>query len=324
MVTYSWGDSCAADRPDPLSSIPVMTTRSSIRCPAEPSTLAARPGALPTSRNSTYQSRGVYLATISRQTPSDRSIAMTNEMETAFYASDPSWDGRFVAAVRTTGIFCRPSCRVRKPLTRNVEYLPDAAAARAAGYRACLRCHPARSTAVTLRTIETPIGPMLTAATETAIVLCDFAERPMIGAQLASVRRRIGPTQEGPSDLLDRLETQLGEYFGGTRREFDLPLDIPGSAFQERVWTELQRIPYGKTISYRQLAERVDAGAAYRAVGRANGSNRVAIIVPCHRVIATGGGLGGYGGGLPAKRRLLDLEASAAIRDSVRHQSQSA
>ncbi|CAN5369808.1 hypothetical protein BH24CHL10_BH24CHL10_02650 [soil metagenome] len=117
----------------------------------------------------------------------------------------------------------------------------------------------------------------------------------------------------GYSPLLDRLESQLSEYFDGTRLEFDLPLDIPGSSFQERVWGELLRIPYGETISYRQLAEKVDAGAAYRAVGRANGSNRVAIIVPCHRVVAAGGGLGGYGGGLPAKRHLLDLEARLAV-----------
>ena len=233
-------------------------------------------------------------------------------MERAFYASDPGWDGRFVAGVRTTGIFCRPSCRVRKPLPKNVEYLPDAAAARAAGYRACLRCHPERGTRVTLRMIETPIGHMLAGATSEAIVLCDFAERPMIGAQLAAIRRRIGPTSEGSSPLLDRLATQLKQYFAGRRHEFDLPLDIPGSAFQERVWAALRRIPYGETISYRQLAERVEAGAAYRAVGRANGANRVAVVVPCHRVIAVGGGLGGYGGGLPAKRHLLDHERSYA------------
>ena len=236
-----------------------------------------------------------------------------NEMQRAFYASDPAWDGRFVAAVRTTGIVCRPSCRVRKPLPRNVEYLPDATAARAAGYRACLRCQPEHGSTVSLRTIETPVGRMLGGATDDAIVLCDFAERPMIRAQLASVRRRIGPAREGSAPLLDRLASQLAEYFGGTRGEFDLPLDVPGSAFQERVWAELRRIPYGETISYRQLAERVDAGAAYRAVGRANGSNRVAVIIPCHRVIAAGGGLGGYGGGLEAKRRLLDLERVSSL-----------
>jgi methylated-DNA-[protein]-cysteine S-methyltransferase len=238
---------------------------------------------------------------------------MTNEMERAFYASDTAWDGRFVAAVRTTGIFCRPSCRVRKPLPKNVEYLPDAAAARAAGYRPCLRCQPESGLTVTLRTIETPIGQMLAGATDRAIVLCDFAGRQMIGAQLAAVRRRIGPTGEGTSALLDRLESQLAEFFAGTRKAFELPIDIPGSAFQERVWAELRRIPYGETISYRQLAERVGAGSAYRAVGRANGSNRVAVVVPCHRVIAAGGGLGGYGGGLAAKRRLLELEGGRSV-----------
>lgn len=238
---------------------------------------------------------------------------MTTDMEAAFYASDAAWDGRFVAAVRTTGIFCRPSCRVRKPLPKNVEYLPDAAAARAAGYRACLRCQPENGSPVTVRTIDTPVGPMLAGATDAAIVLCDFAERPMIGAQLAAVRRRIGPTQEGDTPLLERLEAQLAEFFAGTRRDFDLPVEMPGSALQERVWAELRRIPYGETISYRQLAERVGAGAAYRAVGRANGSNRVAVIVPCHRVIAAGGGLGGYGGGLAAKRQLLELEGGVPL-----------
>jgi O-6-methylguanine DNA methyltransferase len=240
-----------------------------------------------------------------------RFTGMSTEMERAFYASDPAWDGRFVAAVRTTGIFCRPSCRGRKPLPKNVEYLPNAAAARATGYRACLRCQPENGATVATRLIETPIGPMLIGATEDSVVLCEFAERLMVRAQVASVRRRIGPTVEGDVPLLDRLERQLREYFAGSRDDFDLPLDLPGSAFQERVWSELRRIPYGETISYSELAARVGAPAASRAVGRANGSNRLAVVVPCHRVIAANGGLGGYGGGLPAKRRLLDLEASA-------------
>jgi AraC family transcriptional regulator, regulatory protein of adaptative response / methylated-DNA-[protein]-cysteine methyltransferase len=238
---------------------------------------------------------------------------MTIEMERAFYASDASWDGRFVAAVRTTGIFCRPSCRVRKPLPRNVEYLADAPAARAAGYRPCLRCQPAASTPVTLRDVQTPIGRLTIGVTDRAVVLCDFTERPMMPSQLASVRRRIGPTSYGDAPLLDRVEDQLREYFAGARDEFELPIDVPGSSFQQRVWTELRRIPYGETITYRQLAGRVDAGGAYRAVGRANGSNRLAVIVPCHRVVAAGGGLGGYGGGLDAKRWLLDLEAGESV-----------
>ena len=237
---------------------------------------------------------------------------MNTEMERAFYASDAAWDGRFVAAVRTTGIFCRPSCRVRKPLPKNVAYFADPAAARAAGYRACLRCHPESAEPVRLRRIATPIGAMTIGATRDAVVLADFSQRPMMPAQLASVRRRVGPTAEGEVPLLDAAEGQLREYFAGRRTCFDLPLDIPGSAFQERVWGALARIPYGETISYRELASRVGVPAASRAVGRANGSNRLAVIVPCHRVVASNGGLGGYGGGLAAKRFLLDLEAHVA------------
>lgn len=237
---------------------------------------------------------------------------MTNDLERAFYASDPDWDGRFVAAVRTTGIFCRPSCRARKPLPSNVEYLADAARAAAAGYRACLRCHPEASTPVRLRTIETPIGSMTLGVTKRTVVLADFTQRPMMPAQLAAVRRRIGPTGEGNAPLLDRAEAQLREFLAGSRLGFDLPLELPGSAFQERVWSELGRIAYGETITYAELAARVGVPAGSRAVGRANGSNRLAVIVPCHRVVASGGGLGGYGGGLAAKRHLLDLEAGVA------------
>lgn len=234
----------------------------------------------------------------------------TTEFERAFFAADPAYDGRFVGAVRTTGIFCRPSCRARKPLARNVTFLADAATARAAGFRACLRCHPDDAVPVRIRTIDTPIGPMTFGATDRAVVLADFTDRKLMPAQMAAVRRRFGPTVEAPSALLDRAEAQLREFLAGERRAFDLPIATPGSPFQERVWSELRRIPYGRTISYRELAERVEAPRAARAVGLANGSNRLAIIVPCHRVIAAGGGMGGYGGGLAAKRYLLELEAS--------------
>ncbi len=236
---------------------------------------------------------------------------MSTEFERAFYASDPAYDGRFVAAVRSTGVYCRPSCSGRKPLPKNVSYLADGATARAAGYRACLRCHPDEATTVFTRSIETPIGPMVLGATDSAVVMAEFAERRMYAAQLAGVRRRFGRVVEGESSpLLDRVEAELRQYFAAERLDFDLPLDAPGSPFQALVWRELRRIPYGETVSYRELARRVGEPAGSRAVGRANGSNRLAVIIPCHRVIAADGGLGGYGGGLAAKRWLLDLEGA--------------
>ena len=236
------------------------------------------------------------------------------EYQRAFSTSDLAYDGRFVAAVRTTGIYCRPTCTARKPMPKNVTLLPDASAARAEGYRPCLRCQPENATPVHLRPIDTPIGAMTLGATDQAVVLADFTLRAMMPAQLASVRRRIGPTTYGTLPLLDEAEGQLRSYLEGDLREFSLPVELPGSPFQEVVWAELRRIPYGETISYRELAARVGVPAASRAVGRANGSNRLAVIVPCHRVIAAGGGLGGYGGGLAAKRWLLDLEATHSGR----------
>ena len=115
-------------------------------------------------------------------------------------------------------------------------------------------------------------------------------------------RRRSLP---GP---LGEAKRQLREYFGGERRDFDLPLSPAGTAFQRRVWDELRRIPYGETVSYGELARRIGRPTASRAVGAANGRNPLAIVVPCHRVIGTDGTLTGYGGGLPVKETLLAHE----------------
>lgn len=229
-------------------------------------------------------------------------------LQRAFFDADPAWDGRFVAGVRTTGIFCRPSCSARKPLPRNVVYFSDSAAARAAGYRACLRCHPESARRAVRRELITPLGPMVAAASDAGLCLLEFTDRRMLPVQLATVRRRIGPLEDGEHPHLRHLEHELDAYFAGELREFTVPLDAPGSAFEERIWAELREIPYGETISYAELARRVDEPRASRAVGRANGSNRVAIVIPCHRVVSTGGGLGGYGGGLWRKERLLALE----------------
>jgi methylated-DNA-[protein]-cysteine S-methyltransferase len=111
---------------------------------------------------------------------------------------------------------------------------------------------------------------------------------------------------------LPAVREQLVAYFARDLKEFDLPLAVTGTPFQEQVWTALRTIPYGETWTYRELAEAIGRPTAVRAVGLANGRNPVSVVVPCHRVIGAGGGLTGYGGGLAAKQRLLSLEAGAS------------
>jgi methylated-DNA-[protein]-cysteine S-methyltransferase len=118
-----------------------------------------------------------------------------------------------------------------------------------------------------------------------------------------------GERSENHPLLLDAAH-QLREYFAGKRREFQLPLDMQGTDFQLDVWRQLQGIPYGETRSYAQIAHAIGRPKAVRAVGAANGSNPVSIVVPCHRVIGSSGKLTGYGGGLPLKKRLLELEGA--------------
>jgi O-6-methylguanine DNA methyltransferase len=112
------------------------------------------------------------------------------------------------------------------------------------------------------------------------------------------------------SDVLERAAAQVTEYFSGRRLSFDLPVDFKGTPFQLRVWQELMRIPFGTTRSYGEIAATMEQPAAYRAVGNANGRNRLPLLVPCHRVLAAGGKLGGFTGGIGLKRRLLDHEAA--------------
>jgi len=118
----------------------------------------------------------------------------------------------------------------------------------------------------------------------------------------------IDPNWEDGDDVLTRAADQLRAYFAGELKTFDVPLALAGTPFQQRVWRELRRVPYGQTISYRELARRVGNPQASRAVGAANGQNPVAVIVPCHRVIASDGTLGGFGGGLERKEWLLNHE----------------
>jgi AraC family transcriptional regulator, regulatory protein of adaptative response / methylated-DNA-[protein]-cysteine methyltransferase len=345
-----------------------------------------------------------------------------NEMERAFLASDASYDGLFITAVRTTGIFCLPSCSARKPLAKNVEFFPSIKEAVFAGYRACKRCRPAEASApewvrgllqaveenggarikeaalremgfeaarvrrffqreygmtfqaycrarrlgqaferikkggeideavfdagfdshsgfrtafarvfgkppgqtrdadcIRLAWIETPLGPMVAGATSAGICLLEFTDRRMLEVQFDRIRRRFAlAIIPGDSDHLRQLRRELAQYFAGQRRQFTCPLVYPGTGFEQAVWNQLLGIPCGQTRSYQDLAQSLHKEGAARAVGRANGMNRIAILIPCHRVVNQNGELGGYGGGLWRKRILLDLERTGKLAESER------
>lgn len=152
--------------------------------------------------------------------------------------------------------------------------------------------------------LDSPVGPLLAVARDGALSRLSLPDQhpPHGDAELG----------ERDDVALAAARDQLEAYFAGERRRFDLPLRLEGTEFQRRVWTELQRIPYGETVSYGQLAARIGAPGASRAVGLANGRNPIAIVVPCHRVVAADGSLGGYAGGVERKQYLLDLEQAGA------------
>lgn len=357
------------------------------------------------------------------QPPAYREVMETTltrtEMERAFYAGDASYDGLFVVGVRTTGIFCKPSCPARKPLPKNVEYCFTVRDALFAGYRPCKRCKPTepegeapawaaelkaaveaqpqrRWSAMDLRErgltpetvrrwflktygltfaawcralrlgqafarlregaeidevvfehgfeshsgfreaftrlfgvtpgkagakdvitaalLSTELGPMVAAATDQGLCLLEFADRRMLKVQLQTIARRLKlGLVPGDHPHLRHLRTELDAYFAGRLRAFTVPLHIPGTPFQEAVWRELGRIPHGETSTYEALAERIGHPTAVRAVGHANGMNRICILVPCHRLLNKDGGLCGYGGGLWRKRLLLELERTGRL-----------
>jgi AraC family transcriptional regulator of adaptative response/methylated-DNA-[protein]-cysteine methyltransferase len=339
-------------------------------------------------------------------------------MDRAFRSRDGSYDGIFCVAVRTTGVFCRPSCPARKPLPGNVEFFPTAKEALFAGYRPCKRCEPLKAGGelpawvsalleridqdpsvrikdadlraldvepakarrfflsrfgmtfhaycrarrlgkafdeirngerldnvilghgfeshsgfreaffkrfgkppgktrtedyIRVAWVETPLGPMVAGATATGICLLEFTDRRMLEAQLDTLSRRFELSiSPGENELLERLRGELRLYFAGRSKHFSLPLDFPGTEFQVKVWKALLGIPYGETRSYEDIARKLGSPGAVRAVGHANGQNRIGIVIPCHRVVNKNGNLGGYGGGLWRKKRLLELEQGKA------------
>ena len=146
--------------------------------------------------------------------------------------------------------------------------------------------------------VKSPVGPLLLAVSERGLLALEFG------------RGKIHPGWVESEEKTSPCARQLAEYFGGRRRQFELPLDLRGTDFQKRCWQALLKIPYGKTRSYADIARAMGKPRAVRAVGLANGQNPIAIIVPCHRVIGSDGSLTGYGGGLHVKRKLLELEGA--------------
>jgi AraC family transcriptional regulator of adaptative response/methylated-DNA-[protein]-cysteine methyltransferase len=343
-------------------------------------------------------------------------LPSTSTMYRAFERHDPAYEGVFWLGVRTTGIFCRPTCRARTPKRENVEFFANPSEALHAGYRPCMKCRPldhgrkppplveklllaveeepgrryrdaelldmdidpstarrqfkrycgmtfqayhrARRMGLALldirkgktvldsqldqgfesgsgfrdafarlvgtapsragdvgvlhaKWIETPLGAMLALADDRGLHLLDFVDRRGLERALASLQKRLhARALPGEHRYLAQIERELAEYFAGKRRTFDTPVVLTGSEFQSRVWKALLDIPAGATCSYAELARRIERPQAVRAVGRANGDNRLSIIVPCHRVIGADGALTGYGGGLARKQKLLQLEQS--------------
>jgi AraC family transcriptional regulator of adaptative response/methylated-DNA-[protein]-cysteine methyltransferase len=315
-------------------------------------------------------------------------------MYRALVERDTSFDGAFFAAIKTTGIFCRPGCGAKKPRRENVEYFSTPAEAERRGYRACLRCRPLEprlfddaggaggataarltrerlgvterssdrrrrlgralediragasvtqaalasgfesesgfrdafarlfgapptravalgATLLRVHWLPTSLGPMLAAATDEAVCLLEFADRRALPTQVATLLRRIpAAVVPGTNAVLQRLGAELEEYFAGERERFTVPVLAPGTPFQTSVWDLLRTIPAGTTRSYADLARTLGRPAAVRAVARANGDNRIAILIPCHRVVGSDGSPTGYAGGIWRKEWLLAHEGA--------------
>jgi methylated-DNA-[protein]-cysteine S-methyltransferase len=162
---------------------------------------------------------------------------------------------------------------------------------------------------ITIQYYNTPVGELILGVYDHQLCLADWRYRYAREAVDKRIQQKLSATyHEGEHPVLERSCLQLDEYFAGQRQQFDLPLLLAGSAFQQQVWQALTEIPFGATTNYMELSERLGSRAAIRAVAAANGANAISIVVPCHRVIGSDGALVGYAGGLKAKEHLLRLE----------------
>ena len=171
-----------------------------------------------------------------------------------------------------------------------------------------------RESCIWVNRISTPLGSMIMGVSDQGLSLLEFAERSMLDTQLKYLRQHMGRVfLPGDHPIMQWVKSELDSYFNSNLQIFTMPIQAPGTSFQESVWRALRNIPYGETRSYADIAEEIGSPAAVRAVGRASGDNRIAIIIPCHRVVGSAGELTGYGGGLWRKEYLLKLEQAQSF-----------
>lgn len=164
---------------------------------------------------------------------------------------------------------------------------------------------------IKIKRYESPCGTLMLGSFGDKLCLCDWQvekHREHVDKRLKRILR--AEFEEGMSDVIGEAASQLDEFFAGKRKEFTVPILFVGTEFQKVVWNELLKIPFGQTISYGEMAQRIGMSKAVRAVANANGANSMSIFAPCHRIIGSDRSLTGYGGGLPAKKYLLELEAN--------------
>ncbi|MEN8927728.1 MAG: methylated-DNA--[protein]-cysteine S-methyltransferase [Flavobacteriales bacterium] len=156
---------------------------------------------------------------------------------------------------------------------------------------------------------KTPVGELILGSFDGKLCLCDWRYRKMRDSVDSRIEKYLNACLEPrTTPIIEETIRQLTEYFAGERTQFEIPLLLAGTHFQESVWNELQKIPFGKTISYQELSRNLGNEKAIRAVATANGANAISILIPCHRIIGKDGSLVGYAGGLPAKKKLLEIE----------------
>ncbi len=192
-------------------------------------------------------------------------------------------------------------------------------------FKNLLKSSPAKAHEINLIRIHrfgTALGPMYAGATTKGICLLEFTDRRMLETEFKDLTRLLkARIIVSKNQHIELVQDQLTEYFNGSRKQFSVPLDTPGTDFQKKVWSHLMDVGYGETVSYQQMARAIGQPTAVRAVANANGHNRVSIIIPCHRVIGSDGQLTGYGGGLPRKKWLLDHEKSSQRSILLSHSS---